>query len=355
MAMSQRMWKREQERKRRERLRRARRRRNCTITVILIALIAVIAVVFKSCSDNNSEKNLQNNTSQTTVTQAPKPVSSLIPVSELDTSFYDNAVFIGNSIADGIALYGLLPQTDIYAKVGLSLDSVYTTAADNDSTAIADQLKSRKYSKVFLCFGEAELSSENSSDFKDKYTELIEKVKSYQSSARIYLVAIPPVSKNSEENGMDISNIKTYNDTIKRLAASEDVYYADAYTALADDDGYLKSGVSADGINLNRDCYIEMLNYIADNSYIPDLSDIDSESDESSDDKDTAESDNSKDSKDSSDNSKKEESTEKPSKSTESPKPDKDETDSEKSTEEPEPTVNVLKDSAMNKSSDDSN
>lgn len=349
MAMSQRMWKREQERKRRERLRRARRRRNCTITVILIALIAVIAVVFKSCSDNNSEKTLQNNASQTTVTQAPKPVSSLIPVSELDTSFYDNAVFVGNSIADGIALYGLLPQTDIYAKVGLSLDSVYTTAADNDSTAIADQLKSRKYSKVFLCFGEAELSSENSSDFKDKYTELIEKVKSYQSSARIYLVAIPPVSQDSEENGMDLRNIKNYNDTIKRLAASEDVYYADAYTALADDDGYLKSGVSSDGINLNRDCYIQMLNYIADNSYIPDLNDIDSESDINSEDEDTTDSGNSE----NSENSEKEESTEKPSKSTPTPKPDKDKTDSGKSTEEPEPTVNVLKDSAMNKSSDD--
>lgn len=352
MAMSQRMWKREQERKRRERLRRARRRRNCTITVILIAIIAVIAVIGKSCYDNNSKNNLQSSVSQPSVTQAPKPVSSLIPVSELDTSFYDNAVFVGNSIADGIALYGLLPQTDIYAKVGLSLDSVYTTAADNDSTAIADQLKSRKYSKVFLCFGEAELSSKDTSDFEDKYSELIEKVKSYQQSARIYLVAIPPVSQDTEENGMDVRNITDYNDTIKKLAESEDVYYADAYTALADDDGYLKSGVSSDGINLNRDCYIEMLNYIADNSYIPDLSDLDSESDESSDDKDTADSDNSK---DSSGNSKKEESTEKPSKSTESPKSDKDKTDSQKSTEDPEPTVNVLKDSAMNKSSDDSN
>lgn len=273
MAMSQRMWRREQERKRRERARRAKRRRTCAVVVLLIAAAVCAAVCIKGCGGSMTAGPRATETVSVSAVPTLLPETSQIPVSELDTSFYDNSVFIGNALADGISLYGLLPQTDIYAKVGISLDNAYNTAANNSSTSIVDQLKSKKFSKVFLCFGEEELAEHDAQSFYDKYSTMVDTVKDYQKSARIYLVAIPPAAESS---GVSLDDILAYNDALFELAYDKDVYYSDAYTGLAQNDGYLADGVSADGINLDRNCYIEMLNYMADNSFIPDSEDIDS-------------------------------------------------------------------------------
>ncbi len=341
MAMSQRMWRREQERKRRERERRARRRRNCVLIVMLIAAAAIAAVCLRYCTGGTQTQSGAGQSAGAAVTEQPSATAAVevpsgadIPVSSLDTSFFDDSAFIGNALADGISAYGILPNSDIYARVGIDLDNAYTTAADNDSMSVVDQLKSKNFSKVFLCFGESELASNDASGFAEKYMELIEKVKSYQHGARIYVVSIPPVTREvseSSSSGVTISNILGYNDELKRLAVEEEVYYADAYEALADEDGYIESGVSADGINLNRDCYITMLNYIADNAYIPDMSDLsDDEEGGSGEDEEN-------------------EGTEPTSRprSTERPTSEPDGEDHEESTASPRPTVNVLKDSAV--------
>ncbi len=356
MAMSQRMWRREQERKRRERERRARRRRNCTLIVMLIAAGAAAAVCLKYCAGGGeTQSGADRNTAAEATVQpsaaaaAPSaPAGTPIPVSELETSFYRESAFVGNALADGIEAYGILPDTDIYAKVGIDLDNAYTTAADNDSMSVVDQLKSKNFSKVFLFFGESELASNDASGFEDKYAELIGKVKSYQQEARIYVVSIPPVTKETSESsasGMTVRNIRSYNNALRRLAADEEVYYADAYEALADDDGYLKSGVSADGINLDRDSYIIMLNYIADNAYIPDSSDNSGSSEEDTD----GEEENTEDPDSSGDEDEDTEPTSRPRPTAESERDSGGE--EEEPTATPRPTVNVLKDSAVSGSS----
>lgn len=341
MVMSQRMWRREQERKRRERERRARRRRNCTIVVILIAVAAGAAVCLRYCSAG-TQQGSGSEATQPAVSAVPIPSGTPVPVSELDTSFYEDSVFVGNSLADGISLYGLLPQTDFYARVGIDLDNAYTTASVNSSTSIVDQLKSSKFDKVFLCFGESELASEDPQEFYDKYSEMVSKVKEYQQSARIYLVAIPPVTEevsDASSNGMTIDNIKEYNDVIKELAFDEDIYFADAYEALAYRDGFLSDGISADGINLNRDCYIEMLNYIADNFYIPDSDDLNADSTEIPS--------NSEDSSDDSDRGSEETSSPRPTRNNEdSNSEDSEGSEGSSDRSSPKPTVNVLKDTA---------
>ncbi len=339
MAMTQRMWKREQERRRREREKRARqRRRRAAGSVFVLILIAAVVLIAKSCSNDKAVTTDETAQTSVPVTQAPQPVSTAA-AEMLDTSFYDNAVFIGNALADGISTYGLLNSTDFYARVGVDLDNVYTTAADNDSMAIVDQLKSKKFNKIFLVFGESELSWNDPEAFAVKYTELIEKVKSYQSGSRIYVLAIPPVTETTSKqnaNGVSIANIKEYNSALKEVAVEMEVYYADSYEALADSSGYLRDGISADGINLDRGSYIELLEYIADNAYIPDENDQKASSRDDEDQE--AELDEDEDPTPTPRSTKKPTATKKPSSD-----------DETRATATPAPTVNVLKDSAVQK------
>lgn len=351
MAMTQRMWRREQERRRRERERLARRRRNTAMIIILIVIIAVIVLVAKSCSDNKiGITGEPQQTAMPVATAAPRPLSTEIPLSLSDPDFYNDSVFIGNALADGISTYGILQSADFYARVGVDLDNVYTTAADNNSMAIVDQLKSKKFNKIFLVFGESELAWNDAESFAEKYRALIEKVKSYQSSGRVYVLAIPPVTETVSKqsaNGVNINNIKDYNYALEEAAAELEVYYADSYKALADNSGYLEDGISADGINLNRNSYIKLLDYISDNAYIPDKDSLKSRNDSSETDVKKSDTD---------DNDEDEEATEKPSATkkpsvTEKPSSSKNlssDDDKPSSTSTPAPTVNVFKDSAVN-------
>lgn len=330
MAMSQRMWRREQERRRRERERRARQRRNCMIVVIL-AIAAVILIISKGCFAKKdsvvSETTQQESDTavQETQTVNAEQYESKIDITDVKTSFFDNSAFLGNSVAESIGMYNLLDDADFYTDIKLDVDNVYTTATGYSTTAAIDQLKSKQFAKIFLSFGEAEIEANNVKAFIKSYKGLIDKIKSYQAKAQIYVISIPPSTRETTSSGlygMTLGKIKEYNKRIKAMAAEKEVYYIDSVSALGKDDGYLPRGVSADGINLNRGCCIDLLQYITKKAYIPDVNSV---SDVDDDDEDTEETDDDEDEP---------EKTAAPKKSS-------------AGASEPEPTVNVLKDSVQ--------
>ncbi len=366
MAVSRRMWENQQQRKRQERMRKARLRRNCTLAVLVSVAAIVVVISAVRCSSSDSDVTNNANTANTVNTAVPTmaaanastapldPTATAATDIKLSETYYKDAVFIGNSLADGISLYGVLPECSVYAKIGLSIKDVYSTAANNDTVAIIDQLKSKKYAKVFLAFGESELMSGEVSDFIADYEKLIDTVKSSQSSARIYVMAIPPISQSaSSKYGITLNRLKSFNSAIKELASSLSVYYCDCYTALANEGGYLDENVSSDGINLNKSTYLEMLDYISDNSYIPG-EDGEDTADTSEDDEDSDESSNKTGSSNSTDDDEDPSGSSSSKKSSSDESDDEDDEDSSSSKSTPRPTVNVLKDSYTSSSSSSS-
>lgn len=324
MTMSQRMWKREQERKRRERIKRARRRRNCAIAVILLAVIAVIIIVVAGRDSENKTEN-ENPTPQpvsvvSDTNAVSDPYTTTREADDIKASFFKESAFAGNALAQTIGMYGILSETDFYAGVNVNLENVYTITTSGSTTSIAEQFKSKRFSKVFLAFGENELRTMTSSEFKTKYKELVDKIIDYQPKARIYLIGIPPVTADVSEADDKLTNarIKEFNKRIMSLAVDEELYYVDSVDALGDNKDFLPKGVSADGINLNKAAVIDLLYYISKEAYIPDAQDV---ADSGSDDEEDTDEDD-------------EEATPAPQKA---------------STPTPAPTVNVLKDSAINK------
>lgn len=330
MAMSQRMWLREQERRKRERERLARQRRNCMIIVILV-IAAVVLVISKGCfgkkNSSVSETKETDIAEQEAQTAGTARYESETDITDVNMSFFDNSAFLGNSVADSIGMYNLLEDADFYTDVNLDVDNVYTTATGYSTTAAIDQLKSKQFTRVFLSFGESELSADNVKEFIKSYKKLIDKVKSYQLKAQIYVISIPPSTQETSSGslyGMTLNKIKEYNNRIKAMAAEKEVYYIDSVAALGKDNGYLPQGASADGINLNRGCCIDLLQYITKKAYVPNSNGISE--------KDTDEEDDEK---------------EDESEKTQTPKK------SSSSEDEPEPTVNVLKDSVKKSAGSD--
>ncbi len=294
MAMSQRMWIREQERKKRERIRRARRRRNCAIIVLLLAIIAVVVIV---AVNNDGGKNTEkptvtaDATAVVDTTVAAAPYTTTTAVEDIRASFYKDSAFAGNALAQTIGSYGILKDSDFYAGVNIDLENVYKTTALGSTTSVVEQFKSKQFDKVFLSFGENEISQMSSTEFKEQYAELIDKIQEYQPNSRIYLIGIPPVTAQVSNSGGDLTvkKIMEFNKRIMSIAVDKEIYYIDSVDALGDNKDFLPNGVSYDGINLNKAATIDLLYYMTKEAYIPDSDDLaglDSDDDDESDEED---------------------------------------------------------------------
>lgn len=340
MTMSQRMRMREHERRRKERLRRARRRRNCAITVIIAAVAAVAVIIWSADNGGGNENTPSPQATAGETEKTSDTYTTELTVDDIDGDFYENSAFFGNAVADTIAMYGVLPDADFYSYVNADLDNAYSK--HNGKTSIANQIRNKKFDKVFLSFGEKELAWEDSEEFRSSYETLVNKLLEKQPECEVYLIGIPPITSDASDNGedgMNMDNIDEYNNEIKRIAADNEVYYIDSVDALGNGKGYLPEKISADGISLNKAAVIELLCYAQENAYIPDESDIKTSADDADSDS-TANTDKS-------DKTEKSTQTPKPSAS---PKPTaKTKTDADEPTASPEPTVNVLKKSVADK------
>lgn len=290
MNKSQRMWRREQERRRAERKKRLMRRRLVALVVVL-AVIAVVAVaVMKACSGGGYDTSspagsradgdaapVADTTDEASAPVQGEPQSAgytpVHGIDDINVSFFDNTAFLGDAVADSINMYGLIPQASFYTSVRLDLDNVYNTAVGYGTVPAADALKSTKFSKIFISFGSGELGLADPQSFRARYEELVEKVKTYQPNAQIYVIGIPPSSKTASDAalyGATVQNITDYNRQIEIVAEDNKVFYVDSVMALANSNRYLPDGVSHDGISLDKGCLTDLLWFMVNNSYVPD-------------------------------------------------------------------------------------
>lgn len=165
------------------------------------------------------------------------------------------AALLGNSNLEDLNTYGLLPDADFYYKVGLTVTDAMTTPAEGGTVPAIDELQGKDYDKVFLMFGNNELGWTKETFLAD-YSTLIQEVRSYNPNARIYVMGILPITKETSdkgENGATQARIDEYNEDLKTLANSNDCYFMDLGMAFKDSTGYLPAEAAADGVHLNKE------------------------------------------------------------------------------------------------------
>lgn len=245
--------------------------RRAMVFIVGIIILVLIIVGIKSCGGNNAADD-------PVVTVLPGvmvPQSTKVPTSnavgdvtaaDINQSYYANSCFVGNSMIEGMEIYELVDGADYFGKIGINVTDAITTAMDNGTVPLIDELDNGKqYRKIFMMFGENELSWSNIDKFKDDYSAIIQKAKQYQPSAQIYLLSITPISETAEdesENGLSKEKILEFNGYIKEVAEENAVAYVDLYNGLANENGYLPEDAATDGIHFSDDYYAKSLVYI---------------------------------------------------------------------------------------------
>ncbi len=168
--------------------------------------------------------------------------------------FFDDAAFFGNSLVDGFRLFSGVVESDYYAKTSLTV---------NNAKGQIDKMSYYDYGKIYILLGINEIGN-NVETFKKDYSTMIDNIKTNHPESDIYIMSLSPVSeaKSTQSDTFNIERILAYNEALLEIAYEKECYYADIYSALSDENGYLPANVTSDGIHFHSAHYLVWLEYL---------------------------------------------------------------------------------------------
>ena len=200
--------------------------------------------------------------------QPPTPAEPWPQTPVVNDSYFDSAVFFGDSRTDGFRLYSGLDRGYFYYATGASVESVFTKPVETvegempllDALALMDPPPER----IFVMLGVNELGWAKSVNFYDYYTQVIERLRADHPEADVIVQSILPVSKLQEAKKTYVNNsrIAAYNEIIRQVCWELDCPYLDVGSAVTDEEGFLRSDWTYDGVHLNKKGCAAWLDYL---------------------------------------------------------------------------------------------
>ncbi|SFX32152.1 GDSL-type esterase/lipase family protein [Ruminococcus sp. XPD3002] len=178
-------------------------------------------------------------------------------------SYFDDALFIGDSRMVGISEYGSLKNADYFCSEGLQASRIATEAVDGKT--VDDVLNSKTYGKVYVMLGINEVGNDMDTTIS-KYSALVNDIKAKQPQAIIYLLANLHVSSFVEDGIINNGNIDTLNSRIAQLADYSTTYYLDVNSVFDDGYGGLNAEYTSDGIHPLAKYYGEWSDWLCANT-----------------------------------------------------------------------------------------
>lgn len=200
--------------------------------------------------------------------EEPSPASEPdIPDAPVEDSYFEDAVFLGDSRTEGFHLYSGLETGQYLFATGATVESVFSKATqetEQGKVSMLDALDGLEFSKLYIMLGVNELGWPKTEQFHDQYAKLIDRVRESHPDARIALQSILPISAKQEAKGSYVNNgrIAEFNAIIVQLAEEKDCTYLDVASAVTGEDGCLRAEETTDGIHLNTKGCVRWLEYL---------------------------------------------------------------------------------------------
>lgn len=179
---------------------------------------------------------------------------------EVDESYFDDAVFIGDSRTVGLHDYGGLDKADFYATVGMNVYDLWTEKfceVDGEKLTLEEALTKRQYGKIYFQIGINEMGRGTIDSFMQAYADSVYKLEKLQPDAIIYVQGIMRVTQKKSESDKIFNNtgILLRNDRIAQLADNIHIFYIDVNEVVCDEYGNLKADLTFDNVHLYASKY----------------------------------------------------------------------------------------------------
>jgi len=198
----------------------------------------------------------------------PAPINPVAESESVGMEYFDNCIFVGDSLTMGLASYNIIPAKNVIASIGMNITKIDTEVVKTpygEFTAIETLTKADK-NKIYIMLGSNGIAWLTSGKMIEMYSDFIDEIKTILPNSEIYILSIPPVSTEKEtttEGPVLNSQIDIYNSDLLKMANDKKIYFVDINTALKNNQGKLDSDKSQkDGMHFKRDTYDIMLDYI---------------------------------------------------------------------------------------------
>ena len=201
---------------------------------------------------------------------ASMPVTESEPV---DLSYFDSAVFLGDSLTQGLQIYDTgLPNAHYCAYRGVGPNAVVNgttcTRIDGVQEVPLEALASYAPKSVYILLGTNVLSQDTDyTSFLNYYSLMLDNIRALLPDADIYVQSITPVrpevSAGAGHSGMYGARFIRVNNDLAALAVEKGCYFLDLWEVLADANGDLKAEYAQpDGYHLLPEGYAAWVSYL---------------------------------------------------------------------------------------------
>ena len=254
----------------------------CIIVSVVIALIATIAEHNHKQNEIESVPDVAETEPEVTETAEPAPAETVPDEntdSEQTTSEALGTIVVdsGSKFAHPMYIYSAwdrcLEQMRVDCDVAFLGDSIVyysyfdqlfpdykicnlgvpgdTIRGVKERTGTLETIRPEK---VFLLIGVNSLRDDNVDECIEKYTALVENIRS-RGDFNLYLISILPISSDiSTELGLSPDTIISFNGNIAELSDRYNATYLDLFSQLQDS-GYIRPEYTADGLHLSESAY----------------------------------------------------------------------------------------------------
>ncbi len=213
-------------------------------------------------------------TPESTPEQSPPPQEEPKFVPDADSGFYDeffdNAVFVGDSISQGLQNYVLYERGHDRPVLGkarflaIAKYSLKTGAADFNpaktnltyqgvAMPLEDCLFMMEAREVYIMLGLNDWAGSNVPANIDKFRAIIEKVKERNPDIKVYIELCTPITENGEKPQINNENMDEFNLHLRALARELEIQVIDVSSPLKDENNFLRA-------ELSRDDYVHLTN-----------------------------------------------------------------------------------------------
>lgn len=163
---------------------------------------------------------------------------------------FSDAVVMGDSQAEALEAYAVIPSQSVAATIGRSI----ITGEEDFSKTV-----SRSPKHIFITYGmnDCLIYNGNTEKFVNVYSDLIERLQASIPDVQIYVCSIIVPSDGAIQEKPALASVSDYNVALQQLAAQKGLRYIDA-SALISSDLY-----APDGLHMKKGFYQSWAYYMA--------------------------------------------------------------------------------------------
>lgn len=198
----------------------------------------------------------------------PMAAEPLARSTDYDKDFFEDDLFIGDSISTGYSLYGFFPDRNVFAKVGLNPSTVLTKNVSTcyGEISIGDMISYTMPKRAYIMLGSNGIQWLSIDNMIKCTQTLIDTIHSVCEDTEIVIIGVTPVTPGYDSTVPDVNvmdKINVYNASLSKLCRDNGMLFVDSGAVLKNSEGYFDTAYAEkDGLHFKASAYKVLLSKI---------------------------------------------------------------------------------------------